>query len=1056
MGLYKDGQMVEAQRLLQQVLDHGASSMLTDEQATMASKLIRRVNDRLREMDPAEVSLQKAEVAARDGDLIIAEQHASAVLGQATLAEARRERAEAVLATVEARRAEFAPMIADAVTQAQRDFTAGRIAEAKAGLVTILRSGVKLNEAQQQLVAGLQLDVLEAEADSVLTAAVMQPGTVRRPGNGQEQPEPAAQPEPEVAPEPVQEGDLIQQAMQADARRYLAEADMAFQEARWNRAIELYNLLQTSMSQYLNQEELARVEERLQEARVQARRGGGDLGRQTLEQIELIRQETELEFANLIQQAQQRLNEEDVQAARDRVAQARLRAAARRTAYSEAEYEEKFESVLRTMTTRINDRAEQIQQRQLAEATRLQQDRARKAEETRRQERDRRILEGLDRVRALQREQKYEEALQVVDQVLFLDPRNPSALLLHDIISDVIVYQRYNQIQRQKAHGHVGLTLDTEEAMIPPVDIIGYPEDWPEKTIGRGEQSAYNETPENRRVLAKMESTRVPAQFTDNTLEDVLSFIETVTALNIDVDWQSLEEIGIDRDTLITMNLSDMPVNVLLDRILAKASPDAFSRADWAINDGILLVASDQDLRQHTTLVIYNITDLLLEIPDYDNVPEIDLESVLQQGEGGQGQSPFEDDDEDEEEGLTREEKIERITDIIMNIVDFEGWRENGGETGSILELGGSLIITNTPKNHREIAGLLSKLREIRNMQINVETRFLLVNQDWFEQIGFDIDVVFNADNNQVRAARAVDPAIRPSDFFDFSEGGGLQRSITGPIPGGDEDPITQAVLPPERWSPIGVGQNSLGLTNSLAIGEFAAGIISSAPALGIAGQFLDDVQVDFLIQATQADRRSVQLTAPRLTFTNGQTANIFVVTQQAFVSDLQPVVGESAVGFDPEVSVASEGVTMLVEGVISADRRYVTLNMDAGVARIDGFAEQSVSAVAGGQLVDSADVASFIQLPTITVTRVRTTVTVPDEGTVLLGGQRLITEVEVETGVPVLSKIPIISRFFTNRLESKEEQTLLILAKPTVLIQAEQEERAYPGLLDSVRTGAF
>src|SRR5690606_33518521 len=141
-----------------------------------------------------------------------------------------------------------------------------------------------------------------------------------------------------------------------------------------------------------------------------------------------------------------------------------------------------------------------------------------------------------------------------------------------------------------------------------------------------------------------------------------------------------------------------------------------------------------------------------------------------------------------------------------------------------------------------------------------------------------------------------------------------------------------------------------------------------------------------------------------RLTFTNGQTANIFVVTQQAFVSDLQPVVGESAVGFDPEVSVASEGVTMLVEGVISADRRYVTLNMDAGVARIDGFAEQSVSAVAGGQLVDSADVASFIQLPTITVTRVRTTVTVPDEGTVLLGGQRLITEVEVETGVPVLS----------------------------------------------------
>src|SRR5690606_22912158 len=145
------------------------------------------------------------------------------------------------------------------------------------------------------------------------------------------------------------------------------------------------------------------------------------------------------------------------------------------------------------------------------------------------------------------------------------------------------------------------------------------------------------------------------------------------------------------------------------------------------------------------------------------------------------------------------------------------------------------------------------------------------------------------------------------------------------------------------------------------------------------------------------------------------------------------------------EVSVASEGVTMLVEGVISADRRDVTLNMDAGVARIDGFGEEAVAAVAGGQLVDSAHVEACNQLASVTTTRVRTTVTVPDEGTVLLGGQRLITEVEVETGVPVLSKIPILSRFFTNRMESKEEQTLLILAKPTVLIQTEQEERAYP-----------
>ena len=38
--------------------------------------------------------------------------------------------------------------------------------------------------------------------------------------------------------------------------------------------------------------------------------------------------------------------------------------------------------------------------------------------------------------------------------------------------------------------------------------------------------------------------------------------------------------------------------------------------------------------------------------------------------------------------------------------------------------------------------------------------------------------------------------------------------------------------------------------------------------------------------------------------------------------------------------------------------------------------------------------------------------------------------------------------------LTVKEEQTLLILLKPTVLIQAEQEEKKFPGLADSLSTG--
>ena len=45
-----------------------------------------------------------------------------------------------------------------------------------------------------------------------------------------------------------------------------------------------------------------------------------------------------------------------------------------------------------------------------------------------------------------------------------------------------------------------------------------------------------------------------------------------------------------------------------------------------------------------------------------------------------------------------------------------------------------------------------------------------------------------------------------------------------------------------------------------------------------------------------------------------------------------------------------------------------------------------------------------------------------------------------------------VLNRLFTNRIESKTERTLLILLKPTILIQNEEEEKNFPGLLDSLQ----
>jgi general secretion pathway protein D len=85
------------------------------------------------------------------------------------------------------------------------------------------------------------------------------------------------------------------------------------------------------------------------------------------------------------------------------------------------------------------------------------------------------------------------------------------------------------------------------------------------------------------------------------------------------------------------------------------------------------------------------------------------------------------------------------------------------------------------------------------------------------------------------------------------------------------------------------------------------------------------------------------------------------------------------------------------------------------------------------------------VQQPEVQITEVRTTVSVPDGGTLLLGGQTIAGETEIEAGVPVLSKIPFLKRLFTNRSMAKDEQVLLILVKPTIIIQREIEQQQFP-----------
>ena len=88
------------------------------------------------------------------------------------------------------------------------------------------------------------------------------------------------------------------------------------------------------------------------------------------------------------------------------------------------------------------------------------------------------------------------------------------------------------------------------------------------------------------------------------------------------------------------------------------------------------------------------------------------------------------------------------------------------------------------------------------------------------------------------------------------------------------------------------------------------------------------------------------------------------------------------------------------------------------------------------------ATITSTIQLPNTATFTVTTTVTVPDGGTVLMGGVKTLNEKRTEYGVPVLSKMPMIDRLFRNIGIGRTTNSLMLMVTPRIIILEEEEER--------------
>jgi general secretion pathway protein D len=157
---------------------------------------------------------------------------------------------------------------------------------------------------------------------------------------------------------------------------------------------------------------------------------------------------------------------------------------------------------------------------------------------------------------------------------------------------------------------------------------------------------------------------------------------------------------------------------------------------------------------------------------------------------------------------------------------------------------------------------------------------------------------------------------------------------------------------------------------------------------------------------------------------------------------------------------VLSEGTLMTIQAVVSDDRRYVRLTVVPFFSEIGDVQEftfeGSTSTSSSSSTTDDDDdgnnetantddivrSGTTVQLPTFQFVSVVTTVSVPDGGTVLLGGIKRLNEGRNEFGVPLLSKVPYINRLFRNVGIGRETDSLMMMVTPRIIIQEEEESR--------------
>ncbi len=678
----------------------------------------------------------------------------------------------------------------------------------------------------------------------------------------------------------------------------------------------------------------------------------------------------------------------------------------------------------------------------------------------------------------LMTEKRYHEAVVVAKQVAELKPGDPIAT---QMTHNSTIATRKTMEEEVQAKGRVAFLdvmrgIEESAKDYDPTRELTFedPEVWANRSTIRlqGDSSDSHLSVAEQAIKQKL-TTPVEVKYNNRPLGEVIDDLSNATGIPMVIDTPALSTVRVTADTPVSLSINTplalkSALNLLLEKQL---------QLTYTIENDVLNITSIEAKRSKVYPKTYRVTDLVTPIPNFTSSYEQGLAGALRAayqmsnpqndvrimpvsmtdlgtgmaqtptsanlnpavlgqyapmgsqggfglnnppggGAGGAGGGAFAD--------------FQSLIDLIQTTVVPDTWEVLGGpSTMAPYPQNLSLVISTTSDVHDQISDLLESLRALQNLQITIEVRFITLSDSFFEQIGVDFNVQFDDNVTNFPTGEDEGPAVTV----------GL---------GGDGLPTADL--------DIRFDNGSFGTLPPF--GGFDAG---AASTIGFA--MLSDIETFFFLQAAQGDNRNNIMQAPKVTLFDGQFANIQDVTQRPFVTSITPVVGDFAVAQQPVIVVLNEGTQLNVQGIVSDDKRFVRLTLVpffSQIGDVDTFTYEGRRTTSrssrnetgdtnGDGVVDDDDAVNTeedsditegttVQLPTFSFTTVSTTVSVPDGGTILLGGIKRLAEGRTERGVPMLSKIPYVSRLFRNVSVGRDARSLMLMVTPRIIIEEEEE----------------